>query len=213
MSNGFTLYRLFNAAGELLYIGKSIHRYRRLDEHCRNQPWASEIASSHFQEFADEASLSAAEIAAIKRERPKYNKAHATCPVTVAPDDDDVPDREFLSFQETVNLINCSKKYLRFLIDDYMLREIEHPTPDQKARGCEPAFNIPDEDVYGYIADHCTGPRADQVRRDFSNWLEARNKAVGFEPYGDETLSEVPLISSSSFAEMRAHAPKRGARV
>jgi hypothetical protein len=81
-SSGLTLYRLYSAAGELLYIGKSVHRFRRFDEHCRNQPW--EIANASFQELPDDAALSAAEIAAIKRECPKYNKAH-----TVRPPDDD----------------------------------------------------------------------------------------------------------------------------
>jgi predicted GIY-YIG superfamily endonuclease len=69
MSSGFTLYRLYSSADELLYIGKTIHRFRRFDEHCRRQPWAAEIANASFQELADAAALSAAEIAAIKRER------------------------------------------------------------------------------------------------------------------------------------------------
>jgi hypothetical protein len=80
MSTMFTLYRLYNAAGELIYIGKSIHRYQRLDHHCRYQPWSNEIASAAFQELPDEATLSRVEIAAIKREHPKYNKAHVEHP-------------------------------------------------------------------------------------------------------------------------------------
>jgi hypothetical protein len=88
----FTLYRLYGKSGELLYIGKTIDRFRRLDTHCRRQPWAAEINNIRFDDtyFADDAALSSAEISAIRTERPKYNKVHNARPcLMVTPDDDE----------------------------------------------------------------------------------------------------------------------------
>lgn len=72
------LYRFFDDAGELLYRGKTNEPIRRLLEHLRDQPWADEIATWQRDPriFYSEAEALAAEKAAIRAERPRYNITH-----------------------------------------------------------------------------------------------------------------------------------------
>lgn len=75
---GPALYRAFDSADRLLYIGASINRFKRVDYHFSHQPWANEIATIRFEPVAAKTGdeLARAEIAAIKKERPKYNCTH-----------------------------------------------------------------------------------------------------------------------------------------
>jgi len=74
---GPTLYRIFDEADVLLYIGMSVNKFKRVDYHCSHQPWADEIACVRFERFADREELARAEIRAIRKEHPKYNRRHA----------------------------------------------------------------------------------------------------------------------------------------
>jgi hypothetical protein len=73
------LYRFWNHAGDLLYIGQtSRHGLARWFEHMRDQRWAHEVATiqSDPRVWYSEAEVLDAERDAIHAERPRYNIAH-----------------------------------------------------------------------------------------------------------------------------------------
>lgn len=70
------LYRLYSHTGELLYIGITIHPETRFAEHKRTKPWWPEVARIAIEEYPDDVTAAAAEQAAIRAERPCFNRAH-----------------------------------------------------------------------------------------------------------------------------------------
>lgn len=71
--DGPHLYRLYDAAGALLYLGRSRLPRNRVKTHLRTQPWADQISSCAFEHI--EGDLDVAERRAIATEAPKHNKA------------------------------------------------------------------------------------------------------------------------------------------
>jgi len=69
------LYRHFNAAGELLYVGISLSAINRLSQH-KSSGWSGEIIKVEIEHFESRMLAKDAEEKAIKLEKPKYNKAH-----------------------------------------------------------------------------------------------------------------------------------------
>lgn len=70
------LYRLYDAAGKLLYVGISLSAPSRFGQH-RDKPWHQQVATMTVETLPDRGAAVAAEIAAIKAERPLFNLAHA----------------------------------------------------------------------------------------------------------------------------------------
>ena len=71
-----TLYRFYDAAGVLLYVGiSSIGPVRWLGHQFRD--WWTLVATVTTEHFPDRAPALAAEVLAIKTEEPKYNIVHA----------------------------------------------------------------------------------------------------------------------------------------
>lgn len=68
------LYRLFNSAGELLYIGITQDLNARFSWHAGHSPWWPEVADCRTEFLPSRAELQAAELKAIDVERPRYNK-------------------------------------------------------------------------------------------------------------------------------------------
>jgi DNA-binding transcriptional regulator YiaG len=68
------LYRHFDDAGTLLYVGIGLCSIGRLSQHRRSAHWFRRITRVEIQHFADEQSAMAAEAAAIRDERPLFNK-------------------------------------------------------------------------------------------------------------------------------------------
>lgn len=66
------LYRHFNAAGELLYVGISINAARRSKEHNKSS-WFGEVSRIEIEWFETRESALKAEISMIRTEKPKYN--------------------------------------------------------------------------------------------------------------------------------------------
>jgi hypothetical protein len=83
----YTLYRIFDRADVLLYVGKSTRALHRLGDHVKLQLWARDIATIRLEHFADALALSGAETQAIKNEGPKYNSHQAPWPGPNAPSD------------------------------------------------------------------------------------------------------------------------------
>ena len=72
------LYRYFDAEERLLYIGTSINAFRRLGERIGKLSWFKDIKTVSLDEFSNMAKATAAEKAAIKREKPLFNVVHST---------------------------------------------------------------------------------------------------------------------------------------
>ncbi len=67
------LYRHFDAAGRLLYVGISLSVLTRLSQHMAASSWADEIASMTVARFATRDEAHAAEREAIRTENPLHN--------------------------------------------------------------------------------------------------------------------------------------------
>lgn len=71
------LYRFYDSADQLLYVGISTNMLLRLQSHSYQQPWWQDAVRIDLQRFADREELEAAEREAIHFEKPKYNVVHA----------------------------------------------------------------------------------------------------------------------------------------
>jgi len=71
------LYRMFDAAGDLLYIGISKNFGIRWRREAASFPWWPEMQRQTVDWYPSRPEAHAAEIAAIKAEKPKYNIQHA----------------------------------------------------------------------------------------------------------------------------------------
>ena len=71
-----TIYRLYNAEGQLLYVGITGLGMARLKEHSKKQPWWTEVASASFEHCGDRESALRGEESLIKTLKPKYNVVH-----------------------------------------------------------------------------------------------------------------------------------------
>ncbi len=71
-----TLYRCFDAAGVLLYVGITGNPYRRWEDHSSTKAWWTAVRRIAVEHFNDAAGLVLAERRAIRLERPMHNVAH-----------------------------------------------------------------------------------------------------------------------------------------
>lgn len=76
MTSTTALYRFYGAGDELLYIGITNSIPRRLDQHSDSKPWYTEARRITVEHHPTRGDALAAEMAAIKAERPKYNIQH-----------------------------------------------------------------------------------------------------------------------------------------
>lgn len=70
------LYRHYNSASELLYVGISLSATYRFKQHQRSAQWIADAVRMETQWFATRKEAEAAERSAIKIENPKFNVAH-----------------------------------------------------------------------------------------------------------------------------------------
>jgi hypothetical protein len=73
----FILYRVYDSAGQLLYVGATTNPSLRLQAHGSTRPWWDDAARIEIAHFNDFDQLAAAEIEAIKEESPRYNQVHS----------------------------------------------------------------------------------------------------------------------------------------
>lgn len=69
------LYRFWNCADELLYVGITARPWERWKQHRSEKAWWEEVAKVTIENFATRAEVKAAETTAIKTENPLYNIA------------------------------------------------------------------------------------------------------------------------------------------
>lgn len=75
------VYRYFDQAGTLLYVGKTVRGMTRVWEHTETSLWWPQVAYSTVEHFASDAQAAAAEQHAILTEQPLHNVrgvAHAS---------------------------------------------------------------------------------------------------------------------------------------
>lgn len=72
MTGQHFIYRVFNAAGDVIYVGRTIYPLRRPQQHAKSH-WFAEAAEWEFEERADWWDMVAAERRAIETEHPRYN--------------------------------------------------------------------------------------------------------------------------------------------
>lgn len=72
----YYLYRFYNAAGRLLYVGISNNPDRRWGEHADDKPWWGEVEDQTSERAGDMHDALALEEEAIRAERPLYNVVH-----------------------------------------------------------------------------------------------------------------------------------------
>jgi hypothetical protein len=76
------LYRHFDATGRLLYVGISLFAFRWLAAHERNAGWWKDVRTVTITPpYRTRAEAAAAEIEAIKNEKPLFNQQHHPAPV------------------------------------------------------------------------------------------------------------------------------------
>lgn len=78
MSRPCFLYRLYGDHDVLLYVGISVSALGRLGEHLTEKSWAVDVRRTTIEAYDDRAAAAAAEVAAIKAERPLHNVVHNT---------------------------------------------------------------------------------------------------------------------------------------
>lgn len=71
-----SLYRHFNSAGELLYVGVSLSALNRLGQHADHSEWFKAISRVSIEHFETRHQALEAERCAIIKERPKHNIVH-----------------------------------------------------------------------------------------------------------------------------------------
>jgi predicted GIY-YIG superfamily endonuclease len=69
----YTLYRLYDAAGTLLYIGLTRNVATRFSDHRNLKPWFPDVARTRMQPFTDPGEAVAAETRAHQDEHPRHN--------------------------------------------------------------------------------------------------------------------------------------------
>jgi predicted GIY-YIG superfamily endonuclease len=80
VSERTAVYRVFDIADTLLYIGIAKNFGRRWEHHASVQPWWPEVARQTVEWHPDRDTAEAIEKDAIKAEGPRYNKIHAVKP-------------------------------------------------------------------------------------------------------------------------------------
>jgi predicted GIY-YIG superfamily endonuclease len=76
------LYRMYDSARRLLYVGITTNVEDRLADHRGMKSWWADVASIELQHFTSREAVEAAELDAIRTEEPVFNVRHGTRPAT-----------------------------------------------------------------------------------------------------------------------------------
>lgn len=76
-SDQTALYRHFDDGGQLLYVGISLNAIGRLVQHRQSSHWANQIAKMTVEYYPTRTEALAAEVKAIREERPLHNIVHS----------------------------------------------------------------------------------------------------------------------------------------
>lgn len=79
------LYRMYDRARELLYVGITFDAKARWKQHSEDKEWWTKVASVDLEHFTSRTAAERAEQKAIKKDRPMYNVTHQYRPTPVRP--------------------------------------------------------------------------------------------------------------------------------
>ena len=85
MTTQHVLYRFYDTAGELLYVGVTVHLPNRLTDHRHTKPWWTHADRITLEHYPTRAAVLEAERTAIQKERPKWNVVHNRPPALTRP--------------------------------------------------------------------------------------------------------------------------------
>jgi hypothetical protein len=71
-----TLYRFYDAAGDLLYVGIAANPGRRFHQHAGDKTWWTQVVGSTMTHYPTSEAAAYAEIVAITNEHPRHNVVH-----------------------------------------------------------------------------------------------------------------------------------------
>lgn len=80
-----SLYRFFNASGELLYVGITSRDVTRWESHAKTKEWWPAVAATTVEHYDSRSLAEAAEAEAIRTERPRHNVVHSGTPASRRP--------------------------------------------------------------------------------------------------------------------------------
>src|SRR5688572_17357580 len=109
------LYRHFDSAGALLYVGIALCSIQRLGQHKLGAAWFQRIATVRIEHYPDVRSALRAEVKAIREERPIFNRRDSVGyrrprvikrPLAVLAD---YLDRHDITQQELAGRLGCSQ--------------------------------------------------------------------------------------------------------
>ncbi len=73
-----TVYRFYNAAGDVLYVGCTAYLPYRLEQHKLDKPWWTEVARVEWDQFDTKAEAYRHEHALILELKPRHAKGHSS---------------------------------------------------------------------------------------------------------------------------------------
>jgi hypothetical protein len=115
-----TVYRAFDADGELLYVGCTDNAEKRLKAHAKGSDWYPDAARWTFEEHATRAAGLAAEAAAIRAELPHCNVVDA---------EDHPTDCQHPRCAARREAAEAARAEQKAAIDDYVSRVVESFPP------------------------------------------------------------------------------------
>ncbi len=86
------LYRFYDSAGALLYVGITLNPTHRWKKHRDGKPWWAEVMRIQLEQYPDRPKVLDAERTAILTEHPRYNIVHnqGDTPITAVDDTDEL---------------------------------------------------------------------------------------------------------------------------
>lgn len=117
------LYQLYNKNKQIIYIGITKNINRRLNDHNRKKPWASEINYIEVTEFISESEAMIYETYQISNLKPKYNKT-ALDPVSFS-----LPKLKFKEYSIKIKnkLPKNTSKLLLAIITEQNKQKVNNP--------------------------------------------------------------------------------------
>lgn len=115
-----TVYRIFNADGDLIYVGITRNWDNRRSHHAANQPWWDEVDDIAFAYYPNRFEAAVAEREAIKAELPRYNRVHGVTgfrpPNYERPISLDPSDEQAAAIIAYIKALNVSRKEAKDII-------------------------------------------------------------------------------------------------
>ena len=72
----FTVYRIYDAKGRLLYVGQTTSGSARIRQHLKAQPWADQVARVAYMDCSDKLAMDSVERHLIEHLAPLHNIQH-----------------------------------------------------------------------------------------------------------------------------------------